>query len=390
MHVILAPSAYYPHVGGIEELTRQLATTFQERGHRVSVLTNRWPPGVRSRETLDGVHVTRVSLPLPTARVEAGARFLVEAPTAAAAVVRHLRRFDPDVVHVIGAGPQSVYLSVLARLSGAPVVFTAQGELTFDAQRVFDRSITLRAGLRRILRIADAVTACSEFVLRDLLSFGDLRSRPVIVPNGVSPSDFAAPSSDGALPRATPYVLGMGRLVAQKGFDVLIEAAASELLADLNVVLAGEGPERRHLEKRARELGIAHRVSFFGAANRHEVVTLLRGARVFAFPSRGEPFGIALLEAMAAGTPSIATSAGGVVEFAHDGVNALLFPPDDVDRLATGIHRLATEEGLRRQLVRGGIRTADELSWSRIAQRYEQIYEQAHQGSDARTSLGVG
>ena len=369
--MLLAPSAYYPNVGGIEELTRQLAVALAARGHQVAVLTNRWPGGAARSEILGGTLVTRLRFPLPAARPGAAARFVVAAPAATVALIQHLRRWRPDVVHVIGAGPQAVYLAMLRARPGTRLVFTAQGELTFDAHSAFERSVTLRAGLRRILRTAHAVTACSEFVMHSLAGASEIGGLSRVIPNGVDPYEFRdIPVGESA----APYVLAVGRLVPQKGFDVLLEAFGSELLAGLSLVLAGDGFERPRLEARVAELGLGSRVRFLGSVNRSDLGQLLRGARAFAFPSRGEPFGIALLEAMAAGVPAVATAAGGVPEFARDGENALLVQTDDSDALAAAIAKISTDMPLRERLVLGGDRTAAELAWSRIAVRYEDVY----------------
>jgi glycogen synthase len=371
MRIMLAPSAYYPHVGGIEELTRQLALTLASRGHDVSVLTNRWPAGVARHEVLGGVDVTRLAFPLPAARPRNAARFLVAAPGAALALLRHLRGRKPDVIHIIGAGPQSVYIGALAPLLHARLVFTAQGEFTFDAHNVFERSKTMRAGLRRVLRRADAVTACSAYVLESLSTLGANRADAIVIPNGVNPDDFASIQKQQS---EQPYVLAVGRLVDQKGFDVLIEAIASSAAPELDLVIAGEGPVRRELTTRAEELGISERVRFVGAVDRLALAELLAGADVFAFPSRGEPYGIALLEAMAAGVPSIATRAGGVTEFAEDDVNALLVEPDNPDALAHALARVMSDTALRERLSVACRATATELSWMTIGPRYERLY----------------
>ena len=375
MRVVLAPSAYYPHVGGIEELTRQLALELQGRGHDVSVLTNRWPSGVARAELLDGVRVTRLPFPLPAASVLAAARFLVAAPQAALRLVRELRKTSPDVVHVIGAGPQAAYLTALARPLRLRIVFTAQGELTFDAQSVFQRSATLRASLRRLLRRADAVTACSMYVLDALSSVGPIRSKALVVPNGVTPEDFAEGTAE---PAARPYVLALGRLAPQKGFDVLIDAFAHESMRPLglDLVIAGDGSERDRLATQAGSLGLGDRVRLIGSVGRYRLPSLLAGAELFAFPSRGEPFGIALLEAMAAGVPSVATDAGGVGEFARNEENSLLVAPDDADALAQGLLRLHGDAELRARVSAAGQATAAGLSWSVIAPRYESLYRE--------------
>jgi glycogen(starch) synthase len=380
LRVVLAPSAYYPHVGGIEELTRQLALALGARGHHVVVLTNRWPSSALRFELLDGVDVTRLRFPLPARHPAAVARFLATSLSAAFDLVRQIRRWQPDVIHVIGAGPQSVYLAMLAPLLAAQrLVFTAQGELTFDAHGAFEHSAPLRTGLRRVLRKADVVTACSEFVMRGLAEFEGIRAPSFVIPNGVEPNDFADAAPEAEL---GPYVLGVGRLVPQKGFDVLIDAFASVELAELSLVLAGEGFERDRLQARARDLGIDARIRFEGVADRPRVVALLRGARVFAFPSLGEPFGIALLEAMAAGVPAVATAAGGVPEFARDGVNALLVQPGNARTLAAAIARLAFDPELCARVISGGLATAEAHAWGRIAGRYEDIYRSGPRRSD--------
>ena len=375
MRVLLAPSAYYPQVGGIEELTRQLGRALQARGHETTVLTNRWPDGLIESEVLGGVEVKRLRFPLPAMRLAAAARFIIEAPSAIWAVTHHVRDWRAEVVHVIGAGPQSAYLGMLADRLGAPLVFTTQGELSFDAHDVFERSATLRAGLRRTVRQARIVTACSAFTLRNLEAFVSPRCPSLVIPNGVDPEEFVGGNASET--DSEPYVLGVGRLVPQKGFDLLIDAFASTELAGLNLVIAGDGYEREALARRAVDLGIADRVHLLGTVERSRLPALMRRAQAFALPSRGEPFGIALLEAMAAGVPAVATAAGGVPEFATDEINALLVPPDDVGALSSALGRIASDVQLRSRLAADGMRTAGGLAWRKIAQRYEAVYEDA-------------
>jgi glycosyltransferase involved in cell wall biosynthesis len=380
MRVLLAPSAYYPHVGGIEELTRQLALALRARGHETAVLTNRWPDGVAKYERLGGIDVTRLPFPLPAARPAQAVRFLAAAPSAARAVARHVREWRPDVVHVIGGGPQSVYLGMLARRLGAPLVFTTQGELSFDAQLAFEHSATLRAGLRRTVRQSRTVTACSAFTLRNLGAFVEPTCPSLVIPNGVDPEEFAHGS--GADAGFEPFLLAVGRLVPQKGFDVLLDAFAISDLAGVNLVIAGDGFLREALARRAAELEIVDRVYLLGAVSRRGLVALMHGAMAFALPSRGEAFGIALLEAMAAGVPSVAAAAGGVPELARDGENALVVATEDAEALSSALDRLVSDRQLRIQLSAGGRETARKLAWSRIVEQYEAVYKQACAGTE--------
>lgn len=380
LRIILAPSAYYPHVGGIEELTRQLALNFQSRGHSVSVLTNRWPDEVARHETLDGIPVTRLRFPLPATTVVAAVRFAALMPAAAIGLVHHLRQARADVVHVIGAGPQGVYIGALAPLLRTRIVFTAQGEFTFDPQDTFQRSFVLRAGLRRLLHVAHAVTACSGYVLETLPLPSRMLQRPIVVPNGVNPEDFVEASQPDNRP---PYVFAAGRLVPQKGFDILIRAMASPALASLHLRIAGTGPEEERLRTLSRELELADRVQFLGNLDRPRLTELLAGATAFALPSRGEPFGIALLEAMAAAVPSVATKAGGIPEFACDRKNAVLVGVDDANATATALAATSFDVKLRATLKENGLRTARRFSWDEIGRQYEELYAPRSWKTDA-------
>lgn len=368
LRVLLLPSAYYPHVGGIEEVTRQLALHLVAHGHQAEVATNRWPEGTIAAETLDGIPVTRFRFVLPEHSIRGGSRFASTAPHSALRFVRLARRFD--ILHVVGAGPNAAYAAALRSFLGTRIVLTLQGEFRADPHRSFERSSSLRYGLRRLLARADAVTACSRFVLDELESGGlDPRHDAEVIPNGVNPDEFDHGKQGG-------YVLAAGRLVEQKGLDTLIRAyaAASGALGGRKLVLAGDGPERGRLESLAGSLGLNGNVVFLGSVGRDRVAELLRGADVFAFPSRYEAFGVALLEAMAAGVPVVAARAGGIPEFAVDGENALLVPPDDELALAGALTRLAGDTELAGRLAAGGRAQAERHSWETVSGRYESVY----------------
>lgn len=373
LRIVLAPSAYDPNVGGIEELTRQLALRLAERGHQASVLTNRWPAALPRTQAIGGVDVLRLGFPLPAMSPAGAARYVATTGVATGRLLRSLRSLSPDVIHVIGAGPQSAYIAALRPLLAPRVVFTSQGEQTFDANDVFSRSTSLRFGLRLMLKRADAVTACSAYVLQHLAAPRAIMSPAMVIPNGVDPTEFAASTPD----TQRSFVLSVGRLVPQKGFDVLLESAADPRFADTRFVIAGDGPERAALEQRAAALGVSDHVSFAGAVSREKLVQLLSSARAFAFPSRGEAFGMALLEAMAAGVPAVATTAGGIPEFAVDSENALLVPPNSPAAFADGLARILEDGQLADRLGANGRATAATLAWDGIVERYEQVYTEA-------------
>ncbi len=373
--MLLVPSAYYPHVGGIEEMTRRLALELQRRGHRPMILTNRWPSRTLPKQTMDGLPVRRLRLALPARRTGAVARFAVVAPRSAAALLRLTSTFAPHVVHVHGAGPNAVYVAALRRLIRAPIVFSAHGELRNDAHSSLERSRPLRWALQTLLRDAAAVTTPSRVVLEELREQLELLAPVTVLPNAVDLSEFeTARRRDD---RVDPYIFSAGRLVHQKGVDLVLRAYAQarQSLGGRRLVVAGDGPERAALTRLAAELGLDGDVSFAGAVGRERLAELMCGADAFAFPSRQEAFGIALLEAMAAGTPAVAARVGGIPEFARDGDNALLVGPEDADGLAAALVRLTGDPELRERLVAGGRAQAEQLSWSRVVPLYEEIYQ---------------
>ena len=172
-----------------------------------------------------------------------------------------------------------------------------------------------------------------------------------------------------------PVIGSVGRLVDEKGQLFLIDAL-SELKnhwPDLRCVFVGEGPLENRLKHQAKRLGVESLCRFLGA--RFDVEELYPFFDIFVLPSLREPFGIALLEAMAAGLPVIATAAGGPLDYIKSGVNGILVPPADVRLLAEKIQCLLTDRVLAESLARAGQRTVvDGFDVCRTARKTDKIY----------------
>ena len=216
------------------------------------------------------------------------------------------------------------------------------------------------------------MTACSRETLADAERYigREFGRRANVVYGGISLDEFK-----NVLPYTSemPYVLGLGRLVFQKGFDLLIEAFYKAELS-LHLVIAGEGPERGKLEQLAMELGLRDRVKFVGRADRKMAVALFSGCRFFVTPSRLEPMGIVNLEAMALGKAVVASNVGGIPEIVVEGETGLLFPPGDVIALSERMRYLEENEYLRLRFEEAGKHRARGYGWSEIADQYVDIY----------------
>ena len=371
MRIALLPSAYAPAVGGVEELTRRLACRLVAAGDEVEVWTIRHPPSLPASESVDDVRVRRFRLPLPALRPASLVRFPAGARGAFGDLDAAAREFRPDVLHVQCFSAQGAYATALAARRALPLVVTLQGETVMDDGDVYERSIAFRTALRLGLRQAAAVTACSSFVLDDARRFGLVAGE--VVPNGVEPAGEAEPEPFDLPAR---FVLGLGRLVTKKGFDLLVDAFA-RLAArhpDVDLVIAGDGPARAELARRAAELSLRGRVHLPGALSRGRVAWAMANADVFVLPSRVEPFGIVVLEALRAGRPVVVSARGGAGEIVRDGEHGLVADPFDAERLAGAIERLLEDRSLAERLADAGRRRVEAFDWGRVAGRYREIY----------------
>ena len=386
--VALITSSYAPHVGGVETHVAEVARALTARGIAVEV----WAVDRGERagaEHLDAFPVRYLPTPLPARRAGSLALFAGRAPGAWSQWTRAHRRFRPDALHVHCFGPNGLYALALHRRFGTPLVVTSHGETTGDDDNVFAQSALLRRGLRDALARAAAVTAPSEYVLRDLRARFDLTDGAV-VPNGVALDVPQDPGILSRLPHA-PYLAAVGRLGRMKGFDLLLDAfallrdgseAALGVFAagtapagtDIRLVIAGDGPERAALEELVAARGLGDVVDFLGWCSPAEVATVLAGSRALVVPSRSEAFGIAALEAWRAGTALVMTNRGGAGEFVRDGKDGLLVDPEDVAVLAGAIGRVLADPLLRDRLATAGAERVAGFTWDRVAERYLQVY----------------
>jgi glycosyltransferase involved in cell wall biosynthesis len=234
----------------------------------------------------------------------------------------------------------------------------------------------LRATRTAALRRARVVLVPSAYLREVAVGWGLPPDRLTVIPN---PAPVLPVLPDRAEVRAGLGIDGValaaaGRLTRQKALGDALAAVAQ--VDGVTLLLAGDGPERSALERRARELGLDGRVRFLGAQTRDEVIGLFHAADAAILTSAWENMPHTVLEALAVGTPVIATSVGGVPEVVHDGENGLLVAPGDVAALADAIRRVATDDALRAALADHAARSVEELSEPRILSRIVHAIEQ--------------
>jgi glycosyltransferase involved in cell wall biosynthesis len=171
-------------------------------------------------------------------------------------------------------------------------------------------------------------------------------------------------------------LVGVGRLVPVKGFDLLLRALPAILnaLPAARLLLVGDGPVRLSLEAQARALGVADRVALVGA--RAQVAPFLAAADLLVMPSRNEGLGKALVEAMALGRAVVATRVGGIPSVVVDGETGSLVSPDDPAALARAVTELLKDPGLRHRMGDAGRRRAEQFSLAVMESRLLDLYRE--------------
>lgn len=396
MRILLVPSTYHPIMGGVQTVAHNLAQNLLKSGHDVQVVTNRYPRSLPSREIMDRISIRRLlflSPAIDTLKRGRADLFLASFyfyPSSLWRLRNLMHRFCPDVVNVHFPGHQSRFVLALRRRFEFRLVVSLHGHEierlasnNFDKKRRARKHSVAARGLRKILREADAVTACSQHLLDQAIGLEpSIAAKAHVVHNGVDPKRFAD-KNQHFHPR--PYALAFGRLTHKKGFDLLLNAfaQAEAVQSDIDLIIAGNGEEQHALMQQALQLGLERRVHFRGQATPEEVVRLLNGCRFVVVPSRCEPFGIVALEALAAGKPLLATRIGGLAEFLNGfGETAieqtaeptplvLLVNPDAED-LANGLRQIC-ELSRNDSTDMGHYRIPDRYSWEHVARCYEDV-----------------
>lgn len=345
--------------GGVQGQVLGLAAAFGRQGHEAVVVAPCDGPGPEG----DGIVAVGRSLRF---RVNGSTAPMAPLPGPAVRTVRALRRGGFDVVHLHEPVAASITLAALAGGIGrfAPTVgtFHAAGDQT--PYRWAGRLLKpVAARLDRRVAVSEAARRLAQHHLGGTYD---------VLFNGIDATAFSARATDGAAAAVDrPTILFLGRHEPRKGLEVLLEAMA-QLPDEVALWVAGEGPATAALRRRW-----AHdrRISWLGPLDEADKVARLRKASVVCVPSlHGESFGVTLLEAMAAGTPVVASDLPGYRPLAAGGA-ALLTPPGRPEPLAATLRAVLTDPAVAARLRHLGCLQAQHYSIDHLARRYLAIYE---------------
>lgn len=354
--------------GGVQGHIRDLAETLIAAGHDVSVLA----PAERDDDIPAYVVAAGRAIPVP---YNGSVARLAFGPISAARVRRWLRTGDFDVLHV--HEPMSPSLSLLACASArGPVVATFHTAMT--------RSRTLAAGKGVAQLVLERITArIAVSALARRVQVEHLGGGAVEIPNGVMAANFCDAEPLPGWPGEAGALGFVGRFTEpRKGFSILQDAFVrlAKERPGLRLLVLGPGDPDEVLSQVPADVG--ERIEFLGMASDEVKARMLRSVDIYVAPNTGgESFGMILTEAMAAGTPVLASDLDAFRRVLDNGTAGLLFPVGDAQGLAEGASQLLDDAELRSRLVARADAVVADYDWPVVAERVIEVYTAAIEAS---------
>jgi glycogen(starch) synthase len=377
LRILLITSRYLPHHGGLETVVHELASHMQSIGHDVQIVTQRSPHTLPPRETLDQIRVTRLMFLYPewralkTGQLALWLAGFLYLPLTFIQLYNYVRRFKPDVINFHYVGNPALFVWLVKHLYHVPLIVSLHGA---DVDAIPFESRFKYWLFKAVMKQATQITACSRVLLNQALKLSPgSASKARVIHNGVDAGLFAA-ISPYSHPR--PYVFAVGQLGRHKGFDILIDAftKVSSAYSDIDLLIAGEGSEKKALQTQIQSAGLTGRAVLLGGVSHDQVAALMCGSLLIAVPSRREPFGIVGLEAMASGRPMVVRRVDGLVE-ALDGAILTWVDDERSESLADAL-RQTLASATRDHRVEANQQKAQNRSWATVAEQYLDLFTQ--------------
>ncbi|MBI2858601.1 MAG: glycosyltransferase family 4 protein [Chloroflexi bacterium] len=361
----------YTYPGGVTAHIHHLKRHLTGLGHEVKIIA----PCTKGRPTYLDEKVISIGRPFPYPSGGSIARIDLSLKTFGR-VDEVLRSEKFDIVHIHEPFTPTISLAAMIYSKSMTVG-------TFHAYHTKPRGYFIwKPILSRLLPRLDMKIAVSQ-PARDFVN-RHLKAEYRIVPNGIDVEKFSSPAppleqyKDGKF-----NILFVGRLEKRKGFDCLLKAYARVRcqFSDVRLIIVGPGSRLRgKYERYIRKQGITD-IVFAGYVGADELPRYYAVADVFCAPANGgESFGIVLLEAMASGTPVIATRIPGYSSVVTDGVDGILVSPRDDEAMSRALIKLIAEPATRQALSRNGRKTAEAYRWEQVTGQVLDIYNELLEG----------
>ncbi len=412
MKIAITSDLYYPMSNGVAVFAHNLAKGLAKQGHEVLVVCPSFK-GKPYKEKKDGVTTVYLrsirfpfypdqinevpngkeflGLPLPRLAYRYGLWITVDPYQA---LKKALNKFHPDVIHLQTAEMVAIATRRYAKKYDVPLVstghaypdnITSQLRVLKPLKRPLDA--VLRTYMASFLKHSEYATMPTEMAIDDLVPKKRKRFDVTVEPlsNGVDLAKFTPGKPSAKVMRKfhldpkTPRVLYVGRVDPEKSISSVVTAFAGvlEKVPEAELVIVGDGTDRRHLLDLTQALGLEKNVKFLGRVMPPDVIDVYRSGTVFVTASETETQGIVLIEAAAIGLPIVAVDAGAVRELCQNRKNGILCYPGDVNAISQAVVKLLRNEKLQEKYGRYSLEVAKKHDLNHTLKRFEEIYEEA-------------
>ena len=386
LNVMMLTWEYPPRViGGISPHVFFLSKNLVEIGVNVHVVTCDFP-GAPSYEKIDGVEVHRIdSYKNPSPDFASWVYLMNMNMQKEAAQIAKKVKNKIDVFHAhdwlvatAGIGLKHVFRKPLLVTMHSTEVGRRDGLHTKTEKMIHETEAWLTYEAWKVI-------CCSNYMVSHVgWAFGLPEDKLVMIPNGVEPQNNKSFDKDKcqdirnkfALPEEK-IVLYVGRLVYEKGVQILVNAAP-KILEKVNAkfIIVGSGYMKEQLSDIVKSMNLEKKIIFSGFIEENELLQLQKCADVSVVPSLFEPFGIVALEAMAAGSPVVVSDTGGLSEIVDHDLNGVKVYPNNPDSLAWGVTKILLDDNYRDQLSKNAYhKIREKYNWKKIARQTKQIYK---------------
>jgi L-malate glycosyltransferase len=378
--------------GGVSSVVGNLAGYLQSQGHEVIFFHPGKTIFLRRKVTKQGFQGFELRLLLPFKQshtVLSTIAFLILFPIILYQLIHLIVTHQIQVINIHYPTECFSYFAICSRILAIVLISSVHGADVFPGGKP---RVKYSRAIRFLLSASARIVTPSQAYQNDFLSvFPDLKEKTIYIHNGINLAELNRCSRDTIEREQKQYILCIAAHNEKKGIDILLHATKrlQEVEPLLQIALVGDGPLRGQLEGLALSLGVHERVEFLGWKGRAQVAELLHGCEIFVLPSRSEPFGIVILEALACKKPVVATTVGGIPEIIENGKNGILVEPDNPDTLAEALIALLKNPALRQAIARNGQMTVHKrFCCKNTGAAYEAVlHDLAFRATTDRTSV---
>ncbi len=382
MRILITTATYYPDVNGASYTVQRLAFNLQKQGHTVMVLAS--SPGYRQQSFEHNGGMVYGLPSLPIERIRFPTPMLINHW-----VTKAIKEFRPDVIHVATHFAPGRNAAAIGKKLGIPVVgtnhFMPENLVHYMHLPKRLESFVIASAWKHCLwtmgRIND-VTSPTQIAANLLTNVG-LKKPVRVVSNGIDLEIFHASRKNGedlytryGIPNDQPILLSVCRLDKEKNVDLIIRAfAKASQKISATLVIAGNGAERKNLEKLVDVLGLRKRIVFSGFVPDADLPQLYAMSDVFIIAGTAELQCLVAMEAMASGLPVLAVRAMALPELVKNRVNGMLFEHGDTDTMAAQMVEIFSDSDLRAILGHGALVEIQKHDMAQVIDAFEQIYK---------------